>query len=28
MRALIALSWSVIIFRKWPFAMEEQSSHG
>ncbi|KJI31042.1 sugar transporter [Enterobacter hormaechei] len=26
--ALIALIWSVIIFRKWPVAMEEQSSHG
>lgn len=26
--ALIALIWSVLIFRKWPVAMEEQSSHG
>ncbi|EPQ5625950.1 sugar transporter [Enterobacter hormaechei] len=26
--ALIALVWSVLIFRKWPVAMEEQSSHG
>lgn len=26
--ALIALNWSVLIFRKWPVAMEEQSSHG
>ncbi|CZW04879.1 sugar transporter [Enterobacter hormaechei] len=26
--ALIALIWSVLIFRKWPVAMEEQTSHG
>lgn len=26
--ALIALIWSVLIFRRWPVAMEEQSSHG
>ncbi|EQB8280021.1 sugar efflux transporter [Enterobacter hormaechei] len=26
--ALIALIWWVLIFRKWPVAMEEQSSHG
>lgn len=26
--ALIALFWSVLIFRKWPVAMEEQTSHG
>ncbi|EML4352095.1 sugar transporter [Enterobacter hormaechei] len=26
--ALIALIWSVLIFRKWPVAMKEQSSHG
>ncbi|HID7507286.1 TPA: sugar transporter [Enterobacter hormaechei] len=26
--ALIALLWSVLIFRKWPAAMEEQTSHG
>ncbi|HCJ7348920.1 TPA: sugar transporter [Enterobacter hormaechei subsp. xiangfangensis] len=26
--ALIALIWSVLILRKWPVAMEEQSSHG
>ena len=26
--ALIALIWSVLIFRKWPVAMEAQSSHG
>lgn len=26
--ALIALIWSVLIFSKWPVAMEEQSSHG
>ncbi|MCU2328565.1 sugar transporter [Enterobacter hormaechei subsp. steigerwaltii] len=26
--ALIALIWSVLIFRKWLVAMEEQSSHG
>ncbi|RTO46669.1 sugar transporter [Enterobacter hormaechei] len=26
--ALIALIWSVLIFRKWSVAMEEQSSHG
>ncbi|KAA8640323.1 sugar transporter [Enterobacter hormaechei] len=26
--ALIALIWSGLIFRKWPVAMEEQSSHG
>ena len=26
--ALIALIWAVLIFRKWPVAMEEQSSHG
>ncbi|EMA2156611.1 sugar transporter [Enterobacter hormaechei] len=26
--ALIALIWSVLIFRKWPVAMEEHSSHG
>ncbi|WP_395298822.1 sugar transporter [Enterobacter hormaechei subsp. xiangfangensis] len=26
--ALITLIWSVLIFRKWPVAMEEQSSHG
>ena len=26
--ALIALLWSVLIFRKWPVAMEEQTSHG
>ena len=25
--ALIALIWSVLIFRKWPVAMEEQTSH-
>ena len=26
--ALIALIWSVLIFRKWPVAMGEQTSHG
>ncbi|MBE3469932.1 sugar transporter [Enterobacter cloacae complex sp. P15RS] len=26
--ALIALIWSVLVFRKWPVAMEEQTSHG
>lgn len=26
--ALIALVWSVLIFRKWPVAMEEQAHHG
>ncbi|WP_417648090.1 sugar transporter [Enterobacter hormaechei] len=26
--ALIALIWSVLIFRKWPVALEEQTSHG
>lgn len=26
--ALIALIWSVLIFRKWPVAMEEQTNHG
>lgn len=26
--ALIALIWSVLIFRKWPVAMEEQTSYG
>lgn len=26
--ALIALIWTVLIFRKWPVAMEEQTSHG
>ncbi|WP_375603210.1 sugar transporter [Enterobacter hormaechei] len=26
--ALIALVWSVLIFRKWPVAMEDQTSHG
>lgn len=26
--ALIALIWSVLIFRKWPVVMEEQTSHG
>ena len=26
--ALVALIWSVLIFRKWPVALEEQSQHG
>ncbi|MEG6192894.1 sugar transporter [Enterobacter cloacae complex sp. SHL012] len=26
--ALVALSWSVLIFRKWPVALEEQGQHG
>lgn len=26
--ALLALIWSVLIFRKWPVAMEEQGQHG
>jgi hypothetical protein len=26
--ALVALIWSVLIFRKWPVALEEQGSTG
>jgi DHA1 family L-arabinose/isopropyl-beta-D-thiogalactopyranoside export protein-like MFS transporter len=26
--ALAALIWSVLIFRKWPVALEEQGQHG
>ncbi|STD20454.1 sugar efflux transporter [Enterobacter asburiae] len=26
--ALVALLWSVLIFRKWPVALEEQGQHG
>jgi len=26
--ALVALIWSVLIFRKWPVALEEQGQHG
>ena len=26
--ALVALIWSVLIFRKWPVALEEQRQHG